>query len=175
MIGVPDPLLGRDATRRQLTGMLDIVERRVPQSSSSAMQVGKSALLSATAADADARGFAVLTTRSVPSETHLPFAASFPVVEPILPSPTDFRRSARRHLGALGYTEVDGTDPSFLALATLNLFREHAVDAPLLVVVKDAALARPAVGRRCWVRRSPDPARSDRDPRLEPDPHSAAR
>ena len=120
--------------------MLDTVERR----GSAAVivgdvGVGKSALLSATAADAEARGFAVLTSRSVPSETRLPFAALFPVVEPIL-SLADGLPGAQRDaiLGALGYAEVDGTDLSFLALATLNLLREHAVDAPLLVVVEDA-------------------------------------
>lgn len=137
--GVLDRLLGRDGTRRQLTGLLDAVETR-----GSALVVvgeagvGKSALISSVAAEAGARGFSVRTTRSVPSETHVPFASLFPLLEPILPL-ADGLPSAQRDsiLGALGYIEVDGIDPSFLALATLNLLREHAVDAPLLAVVED--------------------------------------
>jgi DNA-binding CsgD family transcriptional regulator len=136
---VDDRLLGRVAARRQLTGMLDAVERR----GSSLVVVGeagvgKSALISSVAAEAGARGFTVRTSRSVPSETHLPFAALFPLLEPSLPIADGLPDAQRRViLGALGFIEVEGIDPSFLALATLNLLREQAVDAPLLVVAED--------------------------------------
>ncbi len=134
-----DRLFGRDATRRQLIGLLDAVAGRgaalvvVGEAG-----VGKSALISSVAVEAAARGFSVRTTRSVPSETHLPFAALFPLLDPILPLADGLPLAQRDAiLGALGSIEVDDVDPSFLALSILNLLREHAADSPLLVVVED--------------------------------------
>ena len=81
-----DALLGRDEIRRTLAEALDAIDSR-----GSALMVvgdagvGKSALLSSVVVDAGGRGFSVRTTRSVPSEAHLPYGSLFPLFEPILP------------------------------------------------------------------------------------------
>lgn len=101
--------------------------------------IGKSALLEAVAADAQARGMAVLATSGVEAEAGLPFAGLHQLLQPLLgglgalPGP---QRAALE--AAFGVAEVAAPDLFLIALATLELLGEAAAQAPLLLVAEDA-------------------------------------
>jgi DNA-binding CsgD family transcriptional regulator len=101
--------------------------------------IGKSALLSATADTARARGDRVLATTGVESEAHLPFAGLHQLLRPALdlverlPGP---QRGAIRT--AFGLSEGPSADQFLIALAALTLLCEASTGVPVLVVVDDA-------------------------------------
>jgi DNA-binding CsgD family transcriptional regulator len=132
-------LLGRDAERARIAGLLD--EVREGRSGVLVLRgepgVGKSALL----ADAIERaaGMTVLTGGGIESETHLPYAGLHQIVRPVLsclehlPSP-----QARALRGALGLETGVGDELFLVSLAVLSLLAEAAEHAPVLCVVDDA-------------------------------------
>jgi DNA-binding CsgD family transcriptional regulator len=133
-------LAGRDDERVAVRGLLD----QACRSRGSALVlhglpgVGKSTLLAAAAADADAEGFTVLRTSGIESESPLAFAAIQRLLRPVLrfaerlPAPQ--ARSLRRAFG-----EEEGDVDRFLVfLAALSLLAEAAEEAPVLAVVDDA-------------------------------------
>lgn len=101
--------------------------------------VGKSAILLQAIERAKARGFRVLSTTGVPSETKFAFAALDHLLRPFselaqhLPSPQ------RRALGTvLGRIDAKSPDVFLIALAALGVFSEISSDHPVLIVVDDA-------------------------------------
>lgn len=136
---MPHPLPGRAETQQALTGLLGAMRRQ----GAAAIVVGepgigKTALIGTVAQDAAERGITVLKTMAVPSEAHQPLAAMLPLLEPIVHLTDELPRPQREAiLGALGRIEPDGIDPSFLALATLNLLRERAHESPVLLTIED--------------------------------------
>ncbi len=101
--------------------------------------IGKSFLLSAAQARAQASGFQILTATGVQSEAELPFAGLHQLTRGVqrdvdsLPSP---QREAM--LAAFGRTTSAAPDLFLIALATLDLLCDAAAHAPLLVIAEDA-------------------------------------
>lgn len=132
-------LLGRDAERERIAGLLD--EAREGRSGVLVLRgepgVGKSELL----ADAieHASGMTVLTGGGIESETQLPYAGLHQIVRPVLAGldhlPTPQARALR---GALGLEGGVGDELFLVSLAVLSLLAEAAEQAPLLCVVDDA-------------------------------------
>ncbi|MEO3861674.1 LuxR family transcriptional regulator [Acrocarpospora sp. B8E8] len=110
--------------------------------------IGKSALLAAATARAEARGVAVAGAAGVQSETHLPFAGLHLMLLPMLDAVGDLPvRQREALLGAFGMGEATTPELFLIALAVLNLLSEAATRRPLLVVVDDAQwLDRPSMG-----------------------------
>src|ERR1700682_4933667 len=106
--------------------------------------IGKSALLSAARAGAQASGFQILTATGVQAEAELTFAGLHQLTRAVqrdvdsLPSP---QREAM--LAAFGRTTSAAPDLFLIALATLDLLSEAAVHSPLLVIAEDAQWLHP--------------------------------
>ena len=100
--------------------------------------IGKSSLLSAARARAQASRFQILTATEVQSEAELPFAGLHQLTRAVqrdvdsLPSP---QREAM--LAAFGRTTSAAPDLFLIALATLDLLADAAAHAPLLVIAED--------------------------------------
>jgi len=100
--------------------------------------VGKSHLLAAAGGHARARGFAVLSTVGVQSETHLPFAGLHQLLRPILHRVDELPAPQRDAiLAAFGMSVTGNQNSFFVALATLNLLADCAARTPLLLTVDD--------------------------------------
>jgi DNA-binding CsgD family transcriptional regulator len=98
---------------------------------------GKSALLSAVAADAP--GMQVLRTQGVESEAPLAFAALQRLLQPLMPLADRLPAPQARALRVVFGEEVgEGSDRFLIFLAALSLLGEAADDAPVLAVVDDA-------------------------------------
>src|SRR5262245_944975 len=101
--------------------------------------VGKSALLAAATAEASARGLCVLTVARAEAEHHLPFAALFQLVHPILDRASELPADHRTALlSALGLA-AEGAAPErlFIALAVLELIADASVRTPVVIAVDD--------------------------------------
>lgn len=144
MVGAPRDeaarLIGRDEEQSLLNSVLDgvatrgqvLVLRGEPG-------IGKSRLLSDTAAAAQERGISVLTTTGVQSEAHLPFAGLHQLLRPVRARVAELPAVQRAALdAAFGLTHEVVPEHYRIAMATLDLVSEVAADAPLLLVVDDA-------------------------------------
>ena len=101
--------------------------------------VGKSALLAAAGRLATASGMRALSTAGVESATEVAFSGLHQLVNPILGKVEKLTAPQRSAvLAAFGETDAVAPDLYLVALATLNLFSEAAIDAPLLLLVEDA-------------------------------------
>lgn len=138
-IHLVSPLIGRGPETARLEALVDGVrERGDALLVRGAPGIGKSALLEAATAHAEARGMAVSSTSGVQSETHLPFAGLHQLVHPLLAAAEELPvRQREALLGAFGMVDVASPEPFLIALAVLNLFGEAAARRPLLVVVDD--------------------------------------
>src|SRR4051794_14096765 len=89
-----------------------------------------------------AKGFTVVATRGVDSETDLGYCGLFDLLGPLLGPHLDRLPAARagRLRGALRLDEVRAVDQFAVAVATMDLLAIAAEDAPVLVVVDDAPL-----------------------------------
>lgn len=101
--------------------------------------IGKSALLDEARTHAIGRGFRVLTTAGVESESHLPYAALQRLLHPVLDAVEGLPESQRTAVRvAFGLSEGAAPAPFLLALAVLHVLAEVAAHAPLLLLVDDA-------------------------------------
>ncbi|MFI6317633.1 AAA family ATPase [Nonomuraea sp. NPDC050556] len=132
-------LIGREREVAELEGLIDrmhergdaLVVRGVPG-------IGKSALLAAAAARAEAREAMVAGVSGVQSETHLPFAGLHQLLRPMLGAADQLpARQREALLGAFGMAEVTDPEPFLVALAVLNLLSDAAARRPLVIVVDD--------------------------------------
>src|SRR3954464_966712 len=144
MLGTADheaqPMLGRRREQELLMSLLaNVTARGHALVLRGEPGIGKSCLLSATAAAARRRGMAVLTTAGVHSETHLPFAGLHQLLRPVRERATELPDAQRAALdAAFGLTDHPAPGQFRIAMAALDLLSDVATDAPLLVVVEDA-------------------------------------
>jgi DNA-binding CsgD family transcriptional regulator len=140
----PAEMFGREREWGVLEGLLDGVTegRGITQSGVLLLRgeagIGKSFLLGAASAEARSRGFEVLTTTGVPSETHLPFASLHQLLRPILDRVADLPGPQRTAIQA-AFGMIDGAtaDFFFIALAALELLVDCAARSPVLLVIED--------------------------------------
>ncbi|GGN07812.1 AAA family ATPase [Streptomyces fuscichromogenes] len=132
-------LIGRDEQldllRRLLTG---------PRSQGSAVLlrgapgIGKTALLTETAALAEGLGYRVLSTSGVEAESDIPYAGLQLVLRPLDAAAAELAAPHRQALDtALGHTEAGVPDVFLVGLAVLNLLADAAAAAPVLVLADD--------------------------------------
>ena len=149
-------LLGRADEVELLTSLLDGVE-----SAGGALVirgepgVGKSRLLSETAAFARRRGFTVLSTAGVQSEAHLAFAGLHQLLRPVRSSMQRLPGMQRAALDtAFGLGEDPAPERFRIAMAALDLLCEVAAEAPLLIVAEDIQwLDRPSCDALAFIAR----------------------
>ncbi|MGW4241907.1 BREX system ATP-binding domain-containing protein, partial [Nocardia sp. NPDC004722] len=101
--------------------------------------IGKTALLTAAAALAEARGMLVLSARGVETEQHLAFAALHDLLRPVLDR-IDTLSPGHRDALLTAFGRARSNEPPehfFVALAALELICELAADQPVLLVVDD--------------------------------------
>nr|WP_274388080.1 LuxR family transcriptional regulator [Salsipaludibacter albus] len=132
-------MVGRDAELARLRALVADLDRRggalVLRGEAG---IGKSALVSAAAESADARGATVLRATGVQAETRLPFAGLQQLLHPLRDGVAHLAAPQARALGA-AFGQVDATPDLFLiALATLSLLTEAAATRPIVLVVDDA-------------------------------------
>ncbi|NMO55345.1 AAA family ATPase [Actinoplanes sp. TBRC 11911] len=100
--------------------------------------IGKSSLLRAAAAHARDSGYQVLEVSGVESEVGMPFAGLHQLLRPILPSLDAIPPAQQRALrSAFGLSDGPGDSLFLIALATLSLISEAAVERPVLVILDD--------------------------------------
>ncbi|GAB2441687.1 ATP-binding protein [Nocardia tengchongensis] len=133
-------LVGRDAELATLQALLDGVRTRgAARVLVGEPGIGKTALLAAAVAMAEAREMLVLSARGVETEQHLAFAALYDLLRPVI-----------GRIGALGPGHQDALltafgrsrspeppEHFFVALAALELICEVAAERPVLLVVDD--------------------------------------
>ncbi|MGW3352478.1 ATP-binding protein [Nonomuraea rubra] len=141
-------LVGRDRELAAVEQLLDDIHQRGDALIvRGAAGIGKSAVLQAATARAQARGVTVAGASGVQSETHLPFAGLHLMLLPMLDAVGELPvRQREALLSAFGMGEAPTPEPFLIALAVLNLLSEAATHRPLLVVVDDAQwLDRPSM------------------------------
>lgn len=150
-------MYGRDAELRTMRELLDGVrERGGALVVRGEPGIGKSFLLNAARARAEADGIRVLSAAGVQSEAHLPFAGLHQLLLPVLDRAQELPAPQRLALlTAFGMAESAVSDLFLVALAALELLAESAAETPLLVLAEDVQwLDRPSsdvlafVGRR---------------------------
>ncbi|ETK30494.1 helix-turn-helix transcriptional regulator [Microbispora sp. ATCC PTA-5024] len=101
--------------------------------------IGEPAVAAAAPPGAGRGGFAVLTTRGVPSESRLPFAGLHRLLRPVTRLVGGLPAPQRKALGAaLGQAEGPSPDRFLISVAVLTLLSELAERGPVLAVVDDA-------------------------------------
>lgn len=132
-------MIGRERETARIEALVDgIHERGEALVVRGAPGIGKSALLAAAVARAREHGVAVSITSGVQSETHLPFAGLYQLVQPLLGAAGELPgRQREALLGAFGMEDVSAPEPFLIALAVLNLLGDAAARRPLLIVVDD--------------------------------------
>jgi len=140
MIGRSTELVGRDSEAESLAAIVDhLADRGAALVIRGEPGIGKSALLLMLHEQAEARGFAVLTTAGVEAEAELPFAGLHQLLLPIMRSIDTLSQAQRRSLeAALGVTAEADPDPFRVAVATLHLLSSAAEAKPLVLIVDDA-------------------------------------
>jgi DNA-binding CsgD family transcriptional regulator len=141
------PLVGRDAERGVLAGLLDDVGRRgAALLLRGEPGIGKSALLAETTEAAADRGMVVLGMSGVQSEANLAFAGLHQLLRPVLGYLGELAPRQRAALeAAFGLRDAATPELFVIALAALELLSEAAAHAPVLVVAEDAQwLDRPS-------------------------------
>jgi DNA-binding CsgD family transcriptional regulator len=144
----PWRMVGRDRELQLLEDLLDGVHQRGQTLLlRGEAGIGKSCLLAAASSAATERGFQVLSTTGVQSESHLPFAGLHQLLRPILARVEDLpgpQRAAMR--AAFGISDLAAPEFFFIALAVLDLLADVAAQAPLLLVIEDVQwLDRPTL------------------------------
>src|SRR5262245_6199755 len=101
--------------------------------------IGKSTLLGAARAHGMARGFQVLTTVGIQSESRLPFAGLHQLLRPILHDvdrlPDAYGKAIR---AAFGLSSETTPTPFLIGMSILQLVGENAESKPVLMIVDDA-------------------------------------
>jgi hypothetical protein len=148
-------VLGRQAELEQLTAKLDAVvagPRAVVVEGPAG--IGKTTVWQAALRAARARSFTVLAARAAQTEATLPFAGLIDLFEGVPPArlaglPAPQRRALEV---ALLRREPDktGVDQLAVSLATLQVLRAVAVDAPVVVGIDDLQWLDGATARGCW-------------------------
>src|ERR1700730_16854568 len=133
-------LVGRDSEAESLAAIVDhLADRGAALVIRGEPGIGKSALLLLLREQAEARGFAVLTTAGVEAEAELPFAGLHQLLLPIMRSIDTLSPAQRRSLeAALGITDDADPDPFRVAVAALHLLSPAAEAKPLVLIVDDA-------------------------------------
>jgi DNA-binding CsgD family transcriptional regulator len=134
------PLFGREA---ELAVLGQLVARLPGRGGALVVRgdpgIGKTALLAAASASAEANGVSVLRTAGAPSETGLAFAGLHQLLSPVLmwldrlPGPQRDALSA-----AFGALDVPVPDPFLIGLAALHLLARAAERGPVLLAVDEA-------------------------------------
>lgn len=107
--------------------------------------VGKTALLDWFAEETEQQQASLLRCAGVESETDLPFAALHQLLRPAISAMPALPRLQQEALnGALGLSGRRGSDPFLVAVATLSLLGEIAVDHGLTCIIDDAQWLDPA-------------------------------
>jgi DNA-binding CsgD family transcriptional regulator len=132
-------LLGRERELRKLEDLIDHVnDQGVALVVRGEAGVGKSALLAAASAQAQANGLRVLAITGVQSETHLPFAGLHQLLRPLLSNAQELSEPQRDALlSAFGVITAPAPDFFFIALAALELLALAAEQKPLLIIAED--------------------------------------
>jgi DNA-binding CsgD family transcriptional regulator/tetratricopeptide (TPR) repeat protein len=134
-------LIGRDREVQALTERIDAASG--PGGGAlllrGAAGIGKSSLLQAARAHAAAKGFQILTTTGVQSESRLPFAGLHQLLRPILHQvdrlPDSYGKAMRV---AFGLSDEAIQSPYLIALSILHLLGDCAESAPVLLILDDA-------------------------------------
>ncbi|WP_218878017.1 ATP-binding protein [Streptomyces sp. TLI_55] len=101
--------------------------------------IGKTALLTRTAALAEELGYQVLRTSGAEAESDIAYAGLQLILRPLATGAADLAASDRQALdAALGHAETGVPDVCLVGLAVLNLLADAAATAPVLVLVDDA-------------------------------------
>jgi DNA-binding CsgD family transcriptional regulator len=134
-------LVGRDAELAQLQSAVDDVTRRGGTVRIAGDPgVGKSALLKAGTELAVARGYTALSVRAAEGEAHLPFAALYQLLRPLLGRIGELPAGHRAALmGSFGLIEPGAASGNrfFIGLAALELIADAAAETPVFVGVDD--------------------------------------
>jgi DNA-binding CsgD family transcriptional regulator len=134
-------LVGRDDVLNSLEHVLADVEDRIGGAViiRGGTGIGKSAIIEAVRARADARGMRTLLTTGVPSEANLPFAGLHQLVQPLLNQLETLPAPQRDALeAAFGRSDTVAPDLFHVALATLELLSDAAAEGPMLLIAEDA-------------------------------------
>ncbi len=150
------PLIGRDdAVARVLAGVRPPYVDALAVLIEGSAGIGKTSLLRAGVARAEAEGATVLYARPVETEANYAYATLGDLLGPALASIRVRLAAGHRAVlqRALGNDEVpesadalseDGPDPQRVAIAVLAAFRALAARGPLLIAIDDAPWADPA-------------------------------
>jgi DNA-binding CsgD family transcriptional regulator len=137
----PAPIIGRDAGRARLRGLVD----PVPRASqvllvTGAAGMGKTVLLADAASRARSAGMRILPVAGRESESGLAFAGLHQLLRPVLSGAARLpARQARALTGALGLAaDPVKPDPLLTGVAVLTLLSDLSERSPVLVVADDA-------------------------------------
>ena len=131
-------LHGRETELKELRELVDGPEDRSGVLIRGEAGIGKSALVTETAAAASVAGLRVLRTTGAEAELHLAYAGLHQLLHPVRAGVADLPAPQRDALRtALGL--ADGAEPSayLVGLAALTLLAEEAAAKPLLLVAED--------------------------------------
>lgn len=144
-VAAVDPdLLGRLVELNVIRGVLtDVVVRGDAVHIHGDAGIGKSTLLAAASRLARNRGFTVVVSSGSQAESHLPFAALYELLRPLLTHlgalPAGHRSALTRAFGLVDASPgVDsGADRFFICLAAQELLAAAAAQAPILLLADD--------------------------------------
>jgi DNA-binding CsgD family transcriptional regulator len=136
----PALIIGRDAGRARLRGLVDPAPAGQVLVVTGEAGMGKTVLLADTAERAQAAGMRVLRVTGRESESRLAFAGLHQLLRPVLSSAAGLPgRQARALLGALGLSADPGApDPLLTGAAVLTLLSDLSEQSPVVVVADDA-------------------------------------
>lgn len=154
MSAVEARLLGRDTELDIISSALANIELRgAAISVHGEPGIGKSALLAAASRLGESRGFTLVAAAGSEAERHLPWAALYELVRPLLGQldrlPAEHQGALTRAFGLAAQTtrpegrDVD-SDRFFLALATVELLAAAGAATPLLLLADDVQWWDPA-------------------------------
>ncbi len=135
-----ETLYGREG---EVEALVDSIDRLGERGSALVLRgdagIGKTTLLGAAVAHAEASALTVLSTRGVQAEANVPFSALHHLLHPLLGRIGDLPAPQRRALeAAFGMTESATPEIFLIGLAALELLSEASTRTPILVVADDA-------------------------------------